>query len=65
VGPTAEVGAALARRRVHAGAGEDPIPPVLEVELARLHVDGLRALEALFGGHPRAWLERAERLLGG
>jgi hypothetical protein len=65
VGPTAEVGVALARRRVHARAGEDPIPPVLEVELARLHLDGLRALEARFGGHPRTWLERAERLLGG
>ena len=65
VGPTAEVGAALARRRVHARGGEDPIPPMLEIELARLHVDGLRALEARFGGHSRAWLERAERLVGG
>jgi hypothetical protein len=65
VGPTAEVGATLARRRVHARAGEEPIPPALEVELARLHIDGLRALEACFGGHARAWLERAERLLGG
>ena len=65
VDPTAEVGAALARRRVHARAGEDPIPPALEVELARLHVDGLRALEARYGGPVRGWLDRAERLVGG
>ena len=65
VDPTAEVGPALARRRVHARAGEDPIPPALEVELARLHVDGLRALEARYGGHVREWLDRAERLLAG
>lgn len=65
VDPTAKVGAALARRRVHARSGEEPIPPALEVELARLHIDGVRALEARFGGHARAWRERAERLLGG
>jgi hypothetical protein len=65
VDPRIDVGSALARRRVHARAGEDPIPPVLEAELARIHVDGLRALAARCGGHARAWLERAERLLGG
>jgi hypothetical protein len=65
VDPTVDVGPALARRRVHSGPGEDPIPPALEVELARLHVDGLRALAERFGGHARGWLDRAERLLGG
>lgn len=64
VDPAAEVGSAFVRRRVHARRGEDPVPPALELELARLHVDGLRALEARFGGHARGWLDRAERLLG-
>lgn len=63
VGATDRIGPALARHRVHAGRGDDAIPPGLERELARLHLDGLRALEARFGGHACTWLRRAERLL--
>lgn len=64
VGATDRIDPALARRRVHAAAGDAAIPAELERELARIHLDGLRALEARFGGHARAWRARAERLLG-
>ncbi|HEY7472632.1 MAG TPA: sulfotransferase [Gemmatimonadota bacterium] len=57
-------GGPLARRRVHAGESGGEIPPGVARELARLHLDGLRALEARFGGPVRAWRERAERLAG-
>ena len=64
VDATDPVDPAIARRRVHAGEAGEAIPPALERELAGIHVDGLRALAARFDGPPRAWLRRAERLLG-
>lgn len=64
VDPTDRVDAALARRRVHAGEAGNAIPPALERELAGIHLAGLGALAARFDGPPRAWLRRAERLVG-
>jgi hypothetical protein len=57
-------GGPLARRRTHAGPRGGEIPGVVERELARLHLGGLRALEARFGGPVVGWRERAEGLAG-
>lgn len=54
----------LLKRRVHARSGPE-IPPRLARELARLHLDTIRAVESRFGGAAVAWRERAERLAAG
>jgi hypothetical protein len=56
---------ALSRRRVHSGGSGEEMPIDLARELARLHVESLRALEARLGGHVTTWRRRAEGLLGG
>ncbi|HYO47627.1 MAG TPA: sulfotransferase, partial [Gemmatimonadota bacterium] len=49
-------------RPVHRGI-DHPIPKLLELELARVHLDDLRVLEGRFGFPVSAWRERAERVL--
>lgn len=55
----------LPRSRVHAPAARERVPPQLERELARLHLEELRALEARFGDPVSGWRERAERAATG
>lgn len=64
VDPSAPMGT-LARQRVQTSGRDEEIPLEIARELARLHLDGMRALESRFGGCAVAWRERAERLLAG
>lgn len=55
----------LLERRVHVGRTAGTIPRQLARELARLHLDSIRAMESRFGGPAAAWRERAEKLAAG
>ena len=54
--------ASLPRRGPRAPGRDEGIPEAVERELARLHLDGLRVLEARFGGPVIGWRRRAEGL---
>lgn len=54
----------LSRGGARTREGNEDIPPAVARELARLHLEGLRALEARFAGPVVGWRRRAEGLAG-